>query len=292
MATHTSEPRLRLAVEITSDRVIAARAAATGGALEAVSSRSLTDGVVRPNLIGTNVHDRGELVSAIRDALSTVGARGRDTIVVLPDAASRISLLDFDTLPERRQEAEGVLRFRLKKSLPFDIDKAAISYEAVRANGSVKVVAATALQSIVQEYEEAVREAGFSPGVVVPSMAAALGAVDATHPTLVIKADPGTAGLAIVHRNELMLLRTLEMASISDPDQLADDVFPALVFFEDTYHTRVERLLVGGVLGAALVPALERATGLAPQELVSATMVSGDAAERAAMGGIVGALIG
>jgi type IV pilus assembly protein PilM len=287
-----SEPRLRVGIEIAADRVIAARADNNGTAVESVASRTLPSGTVAPNLMADNIQDRIALINAVREALTSVGTRSRDVAVVLPDASSRVSMLDFDVLPEKRQEAEGVIRFRLKKSLPFDVDKAAVSYEAMPADGGVKVVAAVAMQSIVDEYERVIREAGYTPGLVLPSMAAALGAVDATRPTLVVKIDPTTVSIAIVHNNELMLFRTIELTATMDAEQLADDVYPALVFFEDTYHTRVERLIVGGVNSPQVVDALERATGLKAQELIGASMVAGNAADRAAMGGVVGALIG
>ena len=38
-------------------------------------------------------------------------------------------LLDFDTLPDKREDAEAVVRFRLKKSLPFDVDQSAVSFD-------------------------------------------------------------------------------------------------------------------------------------------------------------------
>jgi type IV pilus assembly protein PilM len=291
MARTNKEPRLRTGVEIAADRVIAARADNAGAMVESVATRSLPAGTIAPNLMADNIQDRVALINAVREALASVGARGKDIAVVLPDAATRLSMLDFDVLPEKRSDAEGVIRFRLKKSLPFDVEKAALSYESVRTDGGVKVVAAVAMHSVVYEYERVIREAGFTPGLVLPSMAAALGAVDASRPTLVVKVDPTTVSIAIVHNNELMLFRTIEFANL-DPEQLADDVYPAIVFFEDTYHTQVEKMIVGGVNAPHVAAALERATGLHPQELVGASMVSGNATDRAAMGGVVGALIG
>ena len=64
----------------------------------------------------------------MRDTLGQLSGRSRDVIALLPDAAVRVVLLDFETLPTKPQEAEGVVRFRLKKSLPFDVEKAKISY--------------------------------------------------------------------------------------------------------------------------------------------------------------------
>jgi type IV pilus assembly protein PilM len=292
MARNLKEPRLRTGVEIAADRVIAARADNAGAMVESVASRSLPAGTVAPNLMADNIQDRVALINAVREALASVGARGKDIAVVLPDAATRLSMLDFDVLPEKRSDAEGVIRFRLKKSLPFDVEKAALSYESVRTDAGVKVVAAVAMHSVVYEYERVIREAGFTPGLVLPSMAAALGAVDASRPTLVVKVDPTTVSIAIVHNNELMLFRTIELTANLDPEQLADDVYPALVFFEDTYHTHVEKMIVGGVNAPHVAAALERVTGLHPQELVGTSMVNGNAADRAAMGGVVGALIG
>ena len=42
---------------------------------------------------------------------------------MIPDAAVRVLLLDFDTLPEKTTEAEPIVRFRLRKSVPFDADQ-------------------------------------------------------------------------------------------------------------------------------------------------------------------------
>ena len=64
---------------------------------------------------------------------------------MLPDAAVRVMLLDFEALPAKHDEAEGVIRFRLKKSLPFDVDKAKVSYHVQPSNGGVRVIAAVAL---------------------------------------------------------------------------------------------------------------------------------------------------
>ncbi len=49
-----------------------------------------------------------------------------------------------------------------------------------------------------------------SPGVMLPSMLAALGAADADTPTLVVKVDARTTSIAILDQGQLLLFRTLE----------------------------------------------------------------------------------
>ena len=134
-----------------------------------------------PDLIETNLRQPDAVYEAVRDILGNIGGRSRDVIAVLPDAAVRVVLLDFETLPSKRDEVEGVVRFRLKKSLPFDVDKAKVSYHVQPSSTGVRVIAAVALANVIEDYEAAFRQAGYEPGVVMPSMLAALGAADAPN---------------------------------------------------------------------------------------------------------------
>ena len=48
--------------------------------------------------------------------------------MILPDYAARVSVLDFDSFPSTPEEQLSLVRFRVKKTIPFDIDSAAVSY--------------------------------------------------------------------------------------------------------------------------------------------------------------------
>src|SRR5262245_11659696 len=120
--------RPMLACEVCSDRVIAARVNESGEYVEIHTSRALPPGMLTPSLTGSNIGDPSVLGAVLADALGALSGRFRDVIAVLPDPAVRVVLLDFDALPDDQEEAIGVIRFRLRKSLPFDVEKAVISY--------------------------------------------------------------------------------------------------------------------------------------------------------------------
>jgi type IV pilus assembly protein PilM len=288
--------RPKLACEIAADRVIAARASDSGHVLELCSTNELSPGCVVPDLAENNLRERNSVVSALRSALETLGGRSRDIVAVVPDAAVRVVLLDFETLPSGKEEAEGVVRFRLRKSLPFDVDKAKVSYQAETAGAGVRVVAAVALQNVVEDYEAAFREAGFSPGVVLPSMLAALGAAPADRPTLVVKVDAHTTSIAILDHGQLLLFRTLENTRgvAIGGDQLAEDIYPSVVFFQDTYNTNIDQIFVAGISDVAgAAPALQAQTGAEVRELVKASQLGlgGGSIPKWRMAGVVGALL-
>jgi type IV pilus assembly protein PilM len=274
---------------------LAARAS-DKGRVELYSSHSLPAGAVVPNLGNVNVLDGQVLRLAIAEALAAVQDRSRDVIAVLPDAAVRVVMLDFDTLPEKKEDAEGVIRFRLKKSLPFNVDQAAVSYEAHRLNAHIKVLAAVSPQAVLEEYEAAFRDAGYSPGVVLPSMLAALGLVEGGAPALVVKVDSVSISVAVVDQDELRLLRTLENAGGSSVSgaQIAADVYPSVVFYEDTYGAKVERVLVAGLPSMAdISSALEAQIGLRVQSLVTSRHLEGNQGSTPAplLAPILGALV-
>ncbi len=290
------ERRLKVACEISANHVVAARATERNDALENFAVRSLADGAVVPDLTNVNVANRGAVVTALSEALASVGTNHRDLIAVIPDATCRVALLDFDTLPPKPQEADSVVRFRLKKSLPFEIEKARLSYDVRQNNGVMRVTAVVALPGVIEEYEAVFHEAGFSPGFVVPSTLASFGIVDTSRPTLVINVAIDATSIAIVNNDELLLYRRIENSPEGIyPDQLAEEVYPSFVFFQDTYGLKIERILVGG--GAsfeALSGPLESGTGVRPQELVpqhALSSVSIGSAQRPYVAGVMGALI-
>jgi type IV pilus assembly protein PilM len=292
-----SGSRPKLACEVSADRVLAGRISENGGhALEACASSELAPGSVVPDLIETNLRQPDAVYETVRDTLGSIGGRSRDVIAVLPDAAVRVVLLDFETLPSKRDEAESVVRFRLKKSLPFDVEKAKVSYHVQPSNGGVRVIAAVALANVVEDYEAAFRQAGYEPGVVIPSMLAALGAARAPQPSLVIKVDARTTSIAILDGQQLLLFRTLENTRgvTITGEQLAEEVYPSVVFFQDTYHLNISQIFVAGLPESGdAAPALRAQTGAQVADLVSPSQLGGGVGSipKWRMAGVVGALL-
>lgn len=295
MSNLSSRSKPRLACEVAADRVLAGRMSERGDMVEACAAGELSPGSLVPDLTEANLKDRQGVSRVIRETLGAVSGRSRDVIAVLPDTAVRVALLDFETLPSNRQEAEGVVRFRLKKSLPFDVEKAKVSYHTQSAASGLRVIAAVALSSVIEDYESAFREAGYAPGVVLPSMLAALGATQADKPVMVVKVDARTASIAIVQGQQLLLFRTLENAwgvKITG-EQLGEEVYPSIVFFQDTYHLDLEKIFVAGLADSAAIPAFAAQTGVPVEELVSSAQLGSSfgSVPKWRMAGVVGALL-
>jgi type IV pilus assembly protein PilM len=230
--------RPRLACEVRAEGVVAARADDASAVLAAVVRVALADGIVAPHVhageagvtvasaagnsaadgivaeIGGGPAGRRQLVDAVRSALEAVSGKTREVTLVVPDAAVRVLLLDFDELPAKAAEALPVVRFRLKKLLPFDADDAAVSYQVMASGrGGMQVLAVAMPKQVLADYEGVVREAGFEPGAVLPSTLAALaGLGEGEMPMLVVNAGREGVTTAIVKGGVVLLHRTVDLA--------------------------------------------------------------------------------
>ncbi len=297
MAHSSNSERPRLACEINADRVVAGRGNSRGG-VDIYATRRLPAAAVQPSVAHANLANSSAVRQAISDAMASVGGGSKDVIAILPDAAVRVLLLDFDTLPDRREDADAIIRFRLRKSLPFDVDEASLSFATHRSSGTVRVVAALVPRAILREYEEAFEEAGYTPGVVMPSSLATLGLVEGIDPTMLVKVDPVTTTIAIADRGELVLVRTLDHPGRPEvsAQELASAVHPSVVFFEDTISTKLKQILLATPARTSeLASALQAETGIRTSDIAS-YIDSGDnlgeGATRSVLAGVTGALAG
>lgn len=278
-----------IACEITAQGVAAVRC--VKGQIAAFHSRALEAGVLTPALNAQNIQNAPALVTAIAQALSAVGGHGREIVAVLPDAAIRMTLLDFDSLPDRHAEAEAAIRFRLRKSLPFDVDHAAISFDRQRTAQGLRVAVSVIVRNVLSEYETAFLAAGAAPGVVISSSLAALGAIADDRPTMLMKVGREASTIAATSQGQLRLFRSLEGTGAVDVTaaRMADDIFPSLAYFQDNYQEAIETLLLSGVNGSGdLRRALGEQTGMNVAELIGSDVA--DERQRNEFAGALGAL--
>jgi type IV pilus assembly protein PilM len=283
--------RPRLACEITPDGVVAARPA---DALQTITAFApLFAGALVPGLKTPNIIDKAAVVAALKRALDAVEARDKRLTLVVPDAAARVLLLDFDTLPAKLSEALPVVRFRLRKLVPFEVDDAAISYQITQQNAEEARALVTAMpQSVLAEYEEAVRLAGYEPGVVLPSTLASLAGITQPEPALLVNLNGNSVTTAITRGNELLLHRSIELPGeqILRDDELRHAVSVSIAYFEDTLASMPDAVFYAGPGGAPELTRVFELEQFRVRDVVSAAAGNGTTVPRGLMAGVSGAL--
>jgi type IV pilus assembly protein PilM len=237
-----------VAVELAPEGVLAAALPAKGQA-PVYAFEPLKPGALVPGIGEPNVRAAEAVANAIRSALGQVSPRTRAVTMVLPDTVVRVFVLDFDSLPGKPAEAFPVLRFRLRKMVPFDVEHAAVSYQVLTESKSeLKVLAAVIPNAILQEYEAAVRAAGYEPGTVLPSSLAALAGIDSLEAVLTANLSGLALTTSITNGNDLLLYRTLDLPE--DPGlrltEVRRGVAVAAAYYEDKLQAPPGKLFYSG----------------------------------------------
>ncbi|MCC7175483.1 MAG: hypothetical protein IT159_09835 [Bryobacterales bacterium] len=210
---------------------------------DVVSVSPVRDNVLRPEA----------LLQQVRAAARGDGVRKRRrAALILPDYAVRVTVLDFEDFPADAKEQASLVRFRLKRSVPFDVDSSAVGFQPQRdsAGGKrVDVVAAIAPLEILARYEAPFRLAGFHVGWVTTSTLAALELVPAAGLNVLAKLTGRVLSLAVVHHGVLKLVRSIELSGFTG-EEVVGHLFPTLAYAEDQLSASPGSLLVCGLASA------------------------------------------
>jgi len=207
----------------------------------------LKPGTLAISPLKENIVDSDDFTAAVRALAGPVASRKRkDVALILPDFCVRLVVLDFDSLPSDPKEQLSLIRFRLKRSLPFDVESAAIGYfPQPAANKRVEVVAAVAPLEIVSRYEAPFRAAGMHPGMVTASSLTALELAPEGGLTAMAKISGHALSVLVRSKGALKMARCVDLPSLELAD-IADVLIPTFVYAEDNLGGRPEKLFLCG----------------------------------------------
>ena len=255
----------------------------TGAAVEARARRELPAGVMEISSSAAGIVDADSLRALLEEMLVELAPIPRPAAALfLPDAASRLTVLDFDALPSKREEVRSLIEFRLKKAVPFDIGAARMSYRLQNSRGAPSVLVAAAAGESVRPLEQLFAKLGLRLGFVSLASASMLNLVSAEEMTLVTKLGGSTMTMTAVDESAVRLVRSVEApaefeATESTLSEWVADMYPTFAYIEDRFGSPVARLLLAG-FGEALEPAVDcfvREFGCPVEALRSANGVVG-----------------
>jgi len=162
-----------------------------------------------------------------------------------------VSLVKFEQTPSRREDLNQLIRWQVKKSTPFPVDDACLTYTpgARSANGSEFVVV-IARREIVREYEAVCEQVGIEAGLIDISTFGVINLflssnLGAAGDWLVVHMRPEYTSIAILRRDDLLFFRN---RAEGDAEALEDVVHQTAMYYQDRLEGRgFSRVLLGGI---------------------------------------------
>jgi hypothetical protein len=203
-----------------------------------------------PSLTGQNIIDKAAVVAAVRAALGKVGRPARIALII-PDPVVKVSLIQFEQVPARRDDLEQLVRWQIRKSAPFPIDDACVTYTpgARTASGGAEFVVAVARREIIEEYEAVCAGAGTYAGLIDLATFSAINLFLASSSTtagdwLLVHMRPEYTSIAIMRGDDMIFFRNKPE---DDNESLADLVHQTTMYYQDRLSGQgFARVLLGG----------------------------------------------
>ncbi len=245
-----TSPPPSIGIEIGAARVTAVALADQGGrpTVMAHATERLPAGAVVPSLNQANIHDRATVAGTVSHVLAQLGQRATRLALVIPDAATKVSLVKFDKLPSRGEDLAQLVRWQVKKSVPFPIEQAQVSWTAGTkdAAGGSEFVVLLARRDIIEEYESVCRAANVHAGMVDLATFNLINLALAANPSLTTGGMDGGPGalqdwllvhvaadsstIAIVRGSHLLFFRNRPADA---EGRLSDLVHQTAMYYED-----------------------------------------------------------
>src|SRR5205807_57505 len=163
-------------------------------AIRAKAASALPAGTVATSYSETNIRNAEVVQSTLRQLLNETGFTGGEIVIVVPDDMARIAFVTAEKPSKNSEEQSTFIRWKLKKTVPFDVDSAQIAYRTLgphRGGPGVDILVALSPRPIVEEYENLFDSLDIHAGMVVPSTLAVLNLlIPPAADSLVLKVAP------------------------------------------------------------------------------------------------------
>lgn len=156
-----------IGVEINPKGVafVALSGTASSPKLERVAAAPFAIGTLRISLRESNIIEPQVFINTLKSAHNLLLTKIKRLNITLPDTVGRVMILDMEGRFKSRTEALDMIRWKLKKNLPFDVADTHLDYQQIttRENGDMALLVALVSKNVISQYEECIVASGFTP---------------------------------------------------------------------------------------------------------------------------------
>ncbi len=214
----------------------------------------LPSGLIVPSLTQLNIKSTEALVSAIRSTLAKADIKAPRISLAIPDASAKVTIHFLDMLPPHENEVQQLLKWRLKKTIPFSIEDSHLSYLKLRTTEGKHIILTVNIhKDVLAQYEQVFQILGIHVGYVSLSSFASfellvrLDAEVLQKSVLLLQVRPTYISSMIVQKGAVVLFRHVDHAKGDEVDSVrppsvfagvtvADlyaEIHPCLMYYQD-----------------------------------------------------------
>ena len=210
--------------------------------LEAYCAVSFPPETLKVSFRGENVLNTVSFIAKIREAYLRLLVKTPRISVSLPDTVGHIVLLDLETRFRTKEEGADIIRWKLKKSLPYEISEMHLDYQVMqeKETGDISTMVSLVSRQVINQYENLLAEAGLQPNRIGFTtfnihrfFSSRLENID--NAALII-VHAHVLSILIFHNGVLDFYRAKELAGdFKEANRLFREISSTLVFYRDKH---------------------------------------------------------
>src|SRR5262245_6669285 len=244
----------------------------------------------------TRIRSAEQYGALMATSIQREGLKTRAVSIVLPDHLARVSIIALEELPRTRRELLELVKWKMKKAVPFKVEDASVDYQVMPASGiegeqtkGYNILAVLMPRAVVQEHEDVFTRQAIHAGLVDLSSFSLLhlykSVIGKDVPEgdyMLLNATPAFFTV-MIHRNSQPIFYRCKSVSLTGDgsSELSDrllnrEIQASLLYYQERLHgkvlARVYVRLVGHEPGQ-LEPAFERAPLVTAPEMIDVSKV-------------------
>ena len=203
--------------------------------------------LVNPSLSEGNISEPEKFKEAIKNLFNSASISVRHISAAIPDASVKTAFLEFEDIPKERGKIIELIKWNLKKNLPFPVGEAVVDYQITEIPSSesrlYRLIAALMRKAVLAQYENILNELNLTARAIVPSSFAVY---NLYHDLL---SDVSLCALVTAHKKRIAVIalkhgkphfhRTKE---VDDEKEGLREILASLNYYHNTCGVKPERI--------------------------------------------------
>lgn len=246
----SSSPSIHTAVQFNPGYISGIQLDSKSREIKNYFIQQLEPGMIRASFTGKNIADPKAICQKLSAGLKEAENSEGYAAVLMPEICQKSFVLPFDKLPKSPREQEEIIRFRIKKQMPVLSENTRLSFDVLNGD-KVRVIAVLARRSVIEEYEDLIKEGGLKVGMVGVPIISLANLIDrkGEKDFLLVSIEEGSHSMIASVRSEVVLCR--QKASVSGLsgeggriNSLIQDIENTMNFIEDHESKRIDEIWI------------------------------------------------
>jgi type IV pilus assembly protein PilM len=213
----------------------------------------LPEGLVVPSLSQPNITSLPDLVDILRMTMAKAEIKTTRISVAIPDSSVKVAIHHLEKLPSNEIERQQLLKWRLKKTTPFNVEDSHLAYQQqLSAGGKVSVITVIIYREVLSQYQSLFQGLGLHAGFITPASLATFELLLRSEPAVLQKSllflrwNSAAVASMIVQQGSVVFFRHLdyfEGGSVPEGkgtgshekrwDVIYNEIHPCLMYYQD-----------------------------------------------------------